>query len=53
MITGDHPETAKAIASQVGINSANVLTGIEIAKMTDDDLKKALEEHLCFRAGYS
>ena len=27
MITGDHPETAKAIAAQVGINSANVLTG--------------------------
>ena len=42
MITGDHPETAKAIASQVGINSANVLTGSEISKMTDDDLKKAL-----------
>jgi Ca2+-transporting ATPase len=42
MITGDHPETARAIASQVGINSTNVLTGIEIAKMTDDDLKKAL-----------
>ena len=32
MITGDHPETAKAIANQVGINSANVLTGNEIAK---------------------
>jgi Ca2+-transporting ATPase len=42
MITGDHPETARAIASQVGINSANVLTGSEISKMTDDDLKKAL-----------
>jgi Ca2+-transporting ATPase len=41
MITGDHPETARAIASQVGINSAHVLTGSEISKMTDDDLKKA------------
>jgi Ca2+-transporting ATPase len=42
MITGDHPETAKAIAGQVGINSVNVLTGVEVSKMTDEDLKKAL-----------
>ena len=35
MITGDHPETAKAIAFQVGINSVNVLTGIENSKMSD------------------
>ena len=40
MITGDHPETAKAIASQVGINSTNVLTGNEISRMTDEDLRK-------------
>jgi Ca2+-transporting ATPase len=43
MITCDHPETAKAIAAQVGINSENVLTGGEIATMTDNDLKKALK----------
>jgi Ca2+-transporting ATPase len=48
MITGDHPETAKAIASQVGINSANVLTGVEISKMTDEDLKKALKNTFVF-----
>jgi Ca2+-transporting ATPase len=48
MITGDHPETARAIASQVGINSANVLTGSEISKMTDDDLKKALRNTFVF-----
>ena len=48
MITGDHPETARAIASQVGINSANVLTGIEISKMTDNDLKKALRNTFVF-----
>ena len=48
MITGDHPETARAIASQVGINSANVLTGSEISKMTDDDLKKALKNTYVF-----
>ena len=48
MITGDHPETARAIASQVGINSANVLTGSEISKMTDNDLKKALKNTFVF-----
>ena len=53
MITGDHPETAKAIASQVGINSENVLTGVEISKMTDEELKKSTKEHLCFCKSYS
>jgi len=48
MITGDHPETARAVASQVGINSANVLTGSEISKMTDEDLKKALRNTYVF-----
>jgi Ca2+-transporting ATPase len=48
MITGDHPETARAIASQVGINSAHVLTGSEISKMTDEDLKKALRNTYVF-----
>ncbi len=43
MITGDHPETARTIASQVGINSGNVLTGTEIAKMSDEALKDALK----------
>ncbi len=48
MITGDHPETARAIASQVGINNAKVLTGSEIAKMTDADLKEALKHTFVF-----
>ena len=48
MITGDHPETAKTIANQVGINSSNVLTGVEIAKMTDADLKEALKNTYVF-----
>jgi Ca2+-transporting ATPase len=42
MVTGDHPETAKIIASQVGIDSNIVLTGTEIATMTDYALKDAL-----------
>lgn len=32
MITGDHPVTARAIASQAGITANEVLTGAEIAK---------------------
>lgn len=48
MITGDHPETAKTIASQVGINSSRVLTGGEIAKMSDEDLKEALKSTFVF-----
>jgi P-type Ca2+ transporter type 2C len=48
MITGDHPETARTIANQVGINSSNVLTGSEIAKMTDNDLKEALKRTFVF-----
>jgi Ca2+-transporting ATPase len=48
MITGDHPETAKTIASQVGINSSRVLTGSEIAKMSDADLKEALKSTYVF-----
>lgn len=48
MITGDHPETARTIASQVGIDSTNVLTGGEIGKMTDADLKEALKRTYVF-----
>jgi Ca2+-transporting ATPase len=48
MVTGDHPETARAIADQVGINSNRVLTGNEISKMTDEEAKKTLDETSIF-----
>jgi Ca2+-transporting ATPase len=44
MVTGDHPQTAKAIAEQVGIDNGNVLTGTEIAALNDNDLTAALKE---------
>jgi Ca2+-transporting ATPase len=48
MVTGDHPETARAIASQVGINSSRVLTGAEIAQTSDEDLQRALRGTFVF-----
>jgi Ca2+-transporting ATPase len=48
MVTGDHPETARTIARQVGINSTSVLTGDEIAKMGDTELKEALKDTFVF-----
>lgn len=38
MITGDYPETARAIGRQVGIVPDDVLTGAEVAAMSDEDL---------------
>ncbi|MGD0805123.1 MAG: HAD-IC family P-type ATPase [Candidatus Bathyarchaeia archaeon] len=43
MLTGDHPETAKAVAAKVGIDSASVLTGPEISLMDDAKLGEALK----------
>jgi Ca2+-transporting ATPase len=38
MITGDYPETARAIAAQAGIANEGVLSGPEIAAMDDAEL---------------
>ena len=43
MLTGDHPETAKAIASQVGIDAHEVLTGPDITAMSDEELGRAVK----------
>ena len=41
MITGDHTITARAIADQLGLGPG-VMTGAELAKLSDDDLKAQL-----------
>ena len=42
MITGDHEETAKAIARQIGL-SGNVITGQDMDLMTDDELSRVID----------
>lgn len=45
MITGDHAATAAAIARELGIIAANegVITGAELAKLTDEELNESIE----------
>lgn len=49
MLTGDHPKTARTIASQVGINnSGQVITGKDIASMDDSELSEKIKENSVF-----
>jgi Ca2+-transporting ATPase len=43
MITGDNPDTAKAIAEKVGLNSQGVVEGDEMQDMADETLREKLE----------
>lgn len=42
MITGDYPQTARAIARQAGIDAEDVLTGEEMAAMSDTILRQRI-----------
>lgn len=45
MITGDHAETAKAIASQMGINnSEKAIEGRKLEQMSDEELQEAVKD---------
>lgn len=46
MITGDHPDTARAIARELGIlgSSDGVLQGMELERMTDPALAKQISD---------
>jgi Ca2+-transporting ATPase len=51
MITGDHPDTAAAIARQAGIAGGAVLTGPQLAAMDEAQLAQALRAaSVCARA---
>ncbi len=47
MITGDHPRTAAAIATQIGLHG-DVLSGHELSEMSDDDLKHKVKKYTIF-----
>jgi Ca2+-transporting ATPase len=40
MITGDYPDTARAIARSVGIDASDVITGADVAAMSDGELRQ-------------
>lgn len=42
MITGDYPQTARAIARQAGIDAEDVLTGAEVSALSDAALQQRL-----------
>jgi P-type Ca2+ transporter type 2C len=42
MVTGDHPETAREIARQAGIDTANAMTGTALDAMDDAALAKVI-----------
>jgi Ca2+-transporting ATPase len=45
MITGDYPETAKSIATQIGLpHNDNVITGAELAKLSLAELSVKIKE---------
>jgi Ca2+-transporting ATPase len=45
MITGDHPQTAAAIAAELGIaTAAKAITGAELERMSDEDLREVVRE---------
>jgi Ca2+-transporting ATPase len=53
MATGDHPDTAFAIAKEIGLVEGNakksdVITGMQLEKMTDNEIIKALKHTRVF-----
>ncbi len=44
MITGDHPQTAAAIATELGIASGPAVSGADLDKIDDEELKRRAPE---------
>jgi magnesium-transporting ATPase (P-type) len=43
MITGDHPDTAQAVARQLGIAAQQVMTGAELSELDEEGLREVTE----------
>lgn len=53
MITGDNGDTAKGIAKQIGLeHNKNVITGLELEKMSDRELKERVKNTNIFARVY-
>ena len=50
MITGDHPDTAKAIAREIGIELTDeaVISGVELETLSDDELRHRALKHAVY-----
>lgn len=48
MITGDHADTARAIAEKIGIPNEHALTGEELDKISDERLAEAVKDTSIF-----
>lgn len=48
MVTGDFPATAAAIAREAGIDGTNVVTGAELARMSEAELSRRLDDCTVF-----
>ncbi len=48
MVTGDHPETAASIARQTGIPVEGEVTGADLDRMTDEELRTIVRERSVF-----
>ena len=44
MITGDHPDTAQAVAKQLGISAEMVITGAELSHLEETELEETSEK---------
>jgi Ca2+-transporting ATPase len=48
MITGDYPHTARAIAAQADLEPGDLVTGGELERISDDDLKQRVRSTTIF-----